>query len=123
MFFQLSVYRADLHWGCEGSKASVCQAKGDNVTKNPNLEEGSSTKERLECLLERQTALTEYCCLHYRKCYQAFVRLVRFSVCPFCVVLGWLKSSFRFFHNILWKNSNELSGQPNILFSTGLLQG
>ena len=29
-------------------------------------------------------------------------------------VLGWPKSSFRFFCNILWKNQNELFGQPNI---------
>lgn len=34
-------------------------------------------------------------------------------------VLGWTKSSFRFFPNVLQenplrKNSNELSGQPNI---------
>jgi len=29
-------------------------------------------------------------------------------------MLGWPKSSFRFFCNILWKNPNELSGQPNI---------
>ena len=30
-------------------------------------------------------------------------------------VLGWPKSSFGFFHNILWKNPNELFGQPNNL--------
>ena len=28
-------------------------------------------------------------------------------------VLGWPKSSFGFFCNILWKNTNELFGQPN----------
>ena len=30
-------------------------------------------------------------------------------------VLGWSKSSFRFFHNILWKNPNKLFGQPNTI--------
>ena len=29
-------------------------------------------------------------------------------------ILGWPKSSFRFFCSILWKNLNELFGQPNI---------
>lgn len=29
-------------------------------------------------------------------------------------ILGWQKSSFRFFCNILWKNLNDLFGQPNI---------
>ena len=29
-------------------------------------------------------------------------------------VLGWPKSSFGFFRNILWKNPIELFGQPNI---------
>ena len=29
--------------------------------------------------------------------------------------LVWRKSSFGFFHNILWKNQNELFGQPNKL--------
>ena len=28
-------------------------------------------------------------------------------------VLGWPKSLFGFFSNILWKNTNELFGQPN----------
>ena len=28
-------------------------------------------------------------------------------------VLGWPKSSFGCFCNILWKNTNELFGQPN----------
>ena len=28
-------------------------------------------------------------------------------------VLGWPKSSFGFFWNILWQNTNELFGQPN----------
>ena len=28
------------------------------------------------------------------------------------LMLGWPKSSFGFFHNILQKNLNELSGQP-----------
>ena len=28
-------------------------------------------------------------------------------------ILGWPKSSFRFFCNILWKNTNELFWQPN----------
>ena len=37
MFFQLSVYRADLHWGCEGSKASVCQAKGEARKKQKKV--------------------------------------------------------------------------------------
>lgn len=30
-------------------------------------------------------------------------------------VSGWLKSSFRFSHSSLWKNRNELFGQPNTL--------
>ena len=30
-------------------------------------------------------------------------------------ILGWPKSSFGFFHCILWKTWNELIGQPNIL--------
>ena len=29
-------------------------------------------------------------------------------------ILGWPKSSFRFFHKMLQKNRNELFGQPNI---------
>ena len=29
------------------------------------------------------------------------------------MILGWLKSSFRFFHKTLWKNSNELFDQPS----------
>ena len=29
------------------------------------------------------------------------------------VYIGLPKSSFGFFHNILWKNPNEPSGQPN----------
>ena len=32
----------------------------------------------------------------------------------YCELLGWPKSSFRFFHKMLWKNSNGLYGQPNI---------
>ena len=32
---------------------------------------------------------------------------------------GWLKPSFRFFHSVLWENSNELSGQPSIWGSIG----
>ena len=32
----------------------------------------------------------------------------------FLSILVWPKSSFRFFHNILQKNPNELFGQPNI---------
>ena len=32
----------------------------------------------------------------------------------YCELLGWSKSSFRFFHKMLWKNSNGLYGQPNI---------
>ena len=31
------------------------------------------------------------------------------------VILGWPKSSFRFFHKMLEKNPNKLSGQCNIL--------
>ena len=30
------------------------------------------------------------------------------------VLLGWLKSSFRFFHKMLQKNPNKLFGQLNI---------
>ena len=30
------------------------------------------------------------------------------------VILSWSKSSFWLCHNILWKNPNELFGQPNI---------
>ena len=30
-------------------------------------------------------------------------------------MLGWLKSSFGLFHSTVWKNVNELFGQPNIL--------
>ena len=30
------------------------------------------------------------------------------------IILGWPKSSFGFFCNILQKNPNELFGQPNI---------
>ena len=33
------------------------------------------------------------------------------------VVLGWPKVSFGFFCNILWKNLNELFGQPNTWLS------
>ena len=29
-------------------------------------------------------------------------------------ILGSSKSLFRFFHRMLWKNPNELSGQPSI---------
>ena len=29
--------------------------------------------------------------------------------------MGWLKSSFEFFHNCLWKNQNELFCQTNII--------
>ena len=29
-------------------------------------------------------------------------------------ILGWPESSFRFYHEIVWKNSNELLGQPSI---------
>ena len=29
------------------------------------------------------------------------------------LILGWPKRSFEFFYNILWKNLNELFGQPN----------
>ena len=32
---------------------------------------------------------------------------------PYTQILGWPKSSPRFSCNILWKNPNELSGQPN----------
>ena len=31
----------------------------------------------------------------------------------YCEVLGWQKSSFRFFQKMLTKNQNELFGQPN----------
>lgn len=31
----------------------------------------------------------------------------------YSLILGWPKSSFKFFRNILWKNPNELFGQPN----------
>ena len=34
-------------------------------------------------------------------------------VCVYTKKLGWPNSSFRFFRSILWKNSNELFGQPN----------
>ena len=30
------------------------------------------------------------------------------------LILAWPRSSFRFFCKMLWKNSNELLGQPNI---------
>ena len=33
------------------------------------------------------------------------------------ILLGWPKSSFGIFCNILWKTLNELSGQPNKSFS------
>ena len=36
-------------------------------------------------------------------------------VCCMYVVLGWPKTLFRFFHKILQKNLNKLSGQPNII--------
>ena len=32
---------------------------------------------------------------------------------PPLMLLGWPKSSFGFFHKMLWKNLNELFGQPN----------
>ena len=37
-------------------------------------------------------------------------------------VLGWPKSSFGFFCNILWKNPNELFGQPRYLLNTWMNQ-
>lgn len=40
-------------------------------------------------------------------CSRIFVRLKR------VYLLGWPKSSFRFFHNLLQKNLNEFYGQPN----------
>ena len=42
-----------------------------------------------------------------------FFRFLYFKT--FTKLLGWPKSSFGFFHNILQKNPNELFGQPNIL--------
>lgn len=39
--------------------------------------------EGLESLLERQTVFTEHCCLHYSKCHQVPVELVRFLMCYF----------------------------------------
>ena len=30
-------------------------------------------------------------------------------------VLGWPEISFRFFYNVLWRNPDELPGQPNKL--------
>ena len=37
-------------------------------------------------------------------------------VCPLTIrFMGWSKSSFIFFHKIVWKNPNKLFDQPNIL--------
>ena len=41
-----------------------------------------------------------------------FLNLMGFD-CLYPQILGWPKSSFRFSWNILWKNLNELLGQPN----------
>ena len=37
-------------------------------------------------------------------------------------ILGWPKSSFGFFRTIVWKNPNELFGQPNIFLPCGRLK-
>ena len=34
-------------------------------------------------------------------------------LCSVRIVLGWSKSSFRFFHKVVWTNPNKLLGQPN----------
>ena len=41
-------------------------------------------------------------------------------LCASAIVLGWLKSSFGFFCKMLWKNPDELFGQPNILITVAL---
>ena len=40
----------------------------------------------------------------------------------FVYELGWPKSLFRFFCNIVWKSLNELFGQPSILHDEFMLQ-
>lgn len=42
---------------------------------------------------------------------------------PYTQILGWPKSSPRFSCNILWKNPNELSGQPNTFVSQSVHWG
>ena len=34
---------------------------------------------------------------------------------PSIIILGWPKSSFGFFHKVLWKNPNKLFGQPDTM--------
>ena len=53
----------------------------------------------------------------------SYIKIIQYKKCNTGIILGRPKRSFGFFCKVVWKNLNELLGQPNTITRPQILLG